>query len=101
MKVEESFKDAFEKSPRSVDLAKSLEQFPIRFLIDNGLIKDVRPVLRERQKDILNIKRGILSAFQMKWSKKKIVKQVSKISCLIWRGFCFECLDATYDKNQH
>ena len=37
---------------------------------------EVRPVLRERQKDILNIKRGILSAFQVKWSKMRTVTEV-------------------------
>lgn len=57
-------------------MAKTLQRFPLRFMIDNGIVTKVRPVIRERRKDVLNIKRGILSAFQVKWSKKRTVTEV-------------------------
>ena len=79
VKVEESFgmNDNYKLSPTSKATAKSLQLFPLRFVIDNGIIRDIKPVLRERQKDILNIKRGILSSFQVKWSKRKKVIEVN------------------------
>ena len=78
VKVEESFGalDNYRLTATSATTAKSLQQYPLRFVIDNGMIKDLQPVLTERQKDILNIKRGILSAFQVKWSKKSTSTEV-------------------------
>jgi len=77
VKVEESFgaRDVYRLTPSSVASASALKEHPLRFEMDHGIITDVRPVLRERRKDVLNIKRGILSAFQLKWSRERIVTE--------------------------
>ena len=78
VKLEESFgsKSQFTLSPGSISASQALESFPVRFVIDHGIITDVQPVLKERERNLLNIKRGILSSFQVKWSKRKSVREV-------------------------
>eukprot|EP00795_Rhopilema_esculentum_P006498 gene6498-11955_t len=78
VKLEESFgsKSQFTLSAGSISASQALERFPVRFVVDHGIITDVQPVLKERERNLLNIKRGILSSFQVKWSKRKSVREV-------------------------
>eukprot|EP00794_Sanderia_malayensis_P009953 gene9953-10973_t len=73
VKIEESFGDerGFTLSDRSMEAAKELEKFPLQFSMEYGLVTEMRPSLKERQNHILNIKRGILSALQINWSKTR------------------------------
>lgn len=47
-----------------IDLVKELTKQPLVFTYDNGAVRDICPVEQE-QNDALNIKRGILSTFQL------------------------------------
>ena len=80
VKLEESFGDQSEYviSPGSSSTAESLQEFPLQFEMDYGLVTKIKPALKERQKDILNIKRGILSSLQIDWSKNRGRTEVNK-----------------------
>ncbi len=85
MKLEESFADGqgFTSSPKTAEAAKALEQYPLQFIMEYGLVTELRPALKERQKDILNIKRGILSSLQVNWGKSKESYEVCIRRCNI------------------
>ncbi len=80
-KLEESIgnKNGFILSQRSSEAAKALQKYPLQFVMEYGLITQIRPSLKERQKDILNIKRGILSSLQIKWSKTREKPEVIEL----------------------
>lgn len=48
-------------SPRPFN---ELSDYPVAFKIDNGTVVEIYPALEETE-EILNIKRGIISAFQV------------------------------------
>ena len=75
-------------SAKSAVAAEALQEFPLQFTINNGIITEIRPALKERQKEILNIKRGILSSLQVRWSKKRTVYEVRSA---MFPMFAFVC----------